>query len=557
MKAALIYPPFVSEATSPPLGVNLLKAYLERETDAEVRVFDLNIEFYHHALKNIGSLDLYPESVKGKAISTVKQAADLFLPPLKQDFFDQKAYDLRGTLFIDFFNRSFRSDFSRLKQARYSAAADTSVSMRELLRPVMEYKPDIAGFSVMYTPQSPYSVAMAGILKEKGIPSIFGGAKVSFFQEMFERYLGKGPDYLLSGEGETGLTSLISWYDKGGRPEDVPGLTWKDKGMLMKNRCSDPADMNSIPAPDFSDLDLNRYFSPLPVLPVLSSRGCSWQRCVFCNHHKTYLRYRPKKIGPFVEEIKALSEKHEVNHFYFCDEMMPAKRLLQASSMLKGTGISYLALAKPLADFNAENLRKVAEGGCRMLLWGVESGSQQVLDRMQKGTDAATCANVLKMSRNSGITNFIYLISGFPSETLEEHRQTLQFLEQNSGFVDFLISSPFALEQNAPIFKEPERFGIKDIKKRQLNDFQFTWDFRRTRGMTDEQVKGIDQKRFYRFNRYPLAFTRLRDHLLLYVSREYDHQGSGKQGNSEEKFEEKERDRENSSPKASFSWSFS
>lgn len=516
MKLALVYPPYVSEATSPSLGVNLLKAYLQKELSGlKIKVFDLNIDYYHRCLGKLGEYDLYPKKISDEVKDKIKEAAALFRPPEKDEFYNSKAYNIRGSLFIDFFQKVFRKDFEQMKQDNWGPDDE----IRKIFSKVLDFSPDMVGFSMMYTPQSPYTLAMAQIAQENDIPVAVGGAKATFYPELFTKYLGNRFSYILMGEGEAGARKLIECAENGKEPTEVPDLLWSLDGKQKYNDRHETIDINEIPAPDFSDAELDKYFSPLPILPVLTSKGCYWQRCQFCNHHKTYMDYRAKTTEKAIEEVRSLSKKHNVKHFYFCDEMIPAKRLSEISNGIKDLSINYLALVKPLEEFNEKNLQMIAQGGCRMLLWGVEAGSQKVLDRMQKGTSIPTVEKVLSFSRASGINNFLYVMTGFPTETKEESAETLSFLERNKQNVDYLIASPFALEQNAPIFAKQQEFGITNVEKKMLNEFQYVYTFERTKGMTDDEVKAIDARGFYRFNKYPMAFTRLRDHLLLYASK--------------------------------------
>ena len=150
--------------------------------------------------------------------------------------------------------------------------------------------------------------------------------------------------------------------------------------------------------PDFSFARLADYFSPLPVLPVSASRGCYWQKCLFCPeaaapvHPYTCL---PAKELPAL--LRQLAAENGVRHFHFTDDAIPVavlRRLGDAVSEMAGLGWHGFvrfehALTEPALAVG------LAASGCRLLQLGLESGSQAVLDRLHKGTRLADAAVIL------------------------------------------------------------------------------------------------------------------------------------------------------------------
>jgi len=159
----------------------------------------------------------------------------------------------------------------------------------------------------------------------------------------------------VSGEGEWPLLHILSG-DADSQP--VPGVIRLKDGQLTSAPVAVENDLDALGEPDFSDLDLRAYYSPKPVIPMLTSRGCYWRRCAFCVHYKSAgLTYRRRSIAAVIDELRH-HVANGVGHFALIDEMIAPARFSQLADAILAAGLDvhYYALAKPARQFDRELL---------------------------------------------------------------------------------------------------------------------------------------------------------------------------------------------------------
>ena len=560
-KVALIFPPAM-HPTGPPLGVANLAAYLRRNGVAgDVKALDLNLAYYDLALKWLGNGRLRMSMRKWSHAETRERVIESFhfvRGRREYPLSNIGAYNEHASIYSDFgalLNGLFEN-FARRMLCGLPVPVLAEEFFRELLRPVREYHPDITGFSILFSQQLHFSLALAGELKKEGGGSIvLGGATLSVMPNPEKLLEGPVPirveggyrearlaplvDFLLVGEGEPGLAALMD-YGRGAGWKDAPGLVRVEGGTVVSNPPGMVEDLDQPPLPDFNAEDLPRYHSPEVVLPYLGARGCFWRRCAFCTHRKTYLAYREESVERTVARLAELKERYGARHFSFVDEMVHAGRFSRLSREIlkRGLEIEYAAYAKPVASFDRGLLDEMHRSGARMLMWGVESGSQRVLDAMRKGTRAADMERVLMDAHAAGIWSLAFIMFGFPTETMEEWGDTLALLERCSGAVDALSKSRFLLLAGSEVHRRPEDFGISRITARAESDpVSVAFDYEADRGMDSGEVEKLYRAQLPalgRFGRSPW-FAVFRDHMLLHAaagagSRAASGNGAGQSG---------------------------
>jgi anaerobic magnesium-protoporphyrin IX monomethyl ester cyclase len=409
--------------------------------------------------------------------------------------------------------------------------------LRELLEPVITFKPNTLGLSLQFSQQLYFALTIAKMLKGEGTPVVMGGATLSVMGAP-ERLLrgevttlldGKPHrlelqhlvDYVLPGEGEVGLATLLEFA--GGQLSRVPGLIYGSNGRVVRNEAQVVGDLDRLPVPDFADLTLEGYHSPVPILPYRSSRGCPWRRCSFCTHHKTYHGYREESVEATAARIAALQARYGVRTFSLVDEMIQPRRFRALSKAMveRGLEVSYAAYARPVRGFGASLLEEIHRSGARVIMWGVESGSQRVLDAMGKGTRVDDVARVLRQASKVGIWNLAFLIYGFPGETEAEWRDTLGFVEGNREHLDAISGAPFVLLSGSEIYRRPERFGVSAVRERPGRDLMSVgYDYDIQQGVSTEGLRRPGHKALQELHRYGRCryFPLFRDHMLVYAA---------------------------------------
>jgi radical SAM superfamily enzyme YgiQ (UPF0313 family) len=455
------------------------------------------------------------------------------------DFLDVSSYNYHAALYSDFetvLNALFEN-FARRILCGMPIPPMVETFFQELLAPVRKFQSDMVGFSVLFSQQLYFALALAERLKEAGVKVVLGGATLTVMPhpedllskpvsvqiegKYHKAALSSIVDYLIIGEGEKGIAALVD--DSGGSLSRTPGLVYTEGGRTRSNPPEMIDDLNLLPAPDFSDMDPARYHSPLPVLPYLSSRGCFWQRCAFCTHRKTYLAYREESVENTADRLSTLKDLYGVSHFTLVDEMIHARRFKKLGHVLmqRNINIHYAAYTKPVPSFNRPLLEKLYLSGARVLMWGVESGNQRVLDAMKKGNHAHDMEQVLRDAHEAGIWNLAFIMFGFPSETWGEWKDTLDFLERNATYIDALSKSRFLLLMGSEVFRHPHKFHISRIAPRNGRDpISVAFNYEVSQGLKPEEVQKLYNNQLPVLQRYGKSpyFATFRDHLLIHAS---------------------------------------
>ena len=543
MKLALIATPH-SHPTCPPLGPAVLSSYLQQKLpEATLSIFDLSLDYYLRSFDKIkkGNFGIRLYKWDEKRTATQLEEAVAFLRNWQPEPSNLQEYHHWATIFLSFENvyNAFMAEMAEKALTGQSIPGKIENFFNELIQPVLATKPDLIGFSILYQQQFVFAALLAKLIKKQSQAKIVvGGAQLSVMvapeKLLITPLLQKNAespeilckdffDYLIPGEGEQGLHYLCQ-AENAADLASVPGLIYFNNKELRRNPPGD-AEIKSLPYPDFSQFKLDKYLTPEPVLPLMTSRGCSWAKCSFCTHHHSYLRYRTRGIEECVEEMIFLQKQYNCNLFYFYDEMIPPMRFKKLAERIidSGLDIQYGAYAKPVKAFTYELCKLLARSGCQVLQWGVESASQRILDLMDKGTRIDEVERVLSNSTRAGIYNLIFILFGFPSETVKEFQKTLDFLDHNRKNIHALSSGTFVMNKGSRIHSKPESFFISRIREhRNSSSLYPALDYDVSQGMTSSEVRQYSNEQHKFLSEIPLSprFGTYREHLLHYGARQ-------------------------------------
>jgi hypothetical protein len=430
------------------LGIASLVAYARQVVPtAAVDAIDLNLATWHDVARTTPGAGALLDFVQGR----------------QGDFYDaEQAVSYRGVW------SALRSRMRALvADARhYVETGEASQELDALLAAhtarTMATDPEWVGISVLFLEQVPFAAALAVRLKQGGGASaptvVLGGAAMSALH--VEDLLAACPsvDGIMCGEGEAAMEALCS----GAPREHVPGLVFRSAAGLVRNRAPQTLSLKQLPAPDFSVLPLQEYFNPAPVLPVLFSRGCAWRRCRFCTHNSSFGGHRKRPVDAFVAEIEDLYTRFGVRHIYSADEYIPAADMdaITDAFRVHGLDLAFSVLGRPTEDYTPERLAAWSAAGCRWIGWGVESGSQRLLDLINKGTNAGTIERVIRSSADAGISNLAMMIFGLPTSTDADLYETFGFLERIYDSVDALGMSSFVLCEGTHFARNAAKYGL-------------------------------------------------------------------------------------------------
>ncbi len=368
---------------------------------------------------------------------------------------------------------------------------------------ILEKADGVVGFSLGSFDQLVPSLTLATLVKriDPSVFIVFGGAVISFMGKSLEMPpLYQLVDGFIIGEGETPLYQLVDSLDNNRSLDKVPNLIYKDSNSIRKTDTHTIEDVNALPTPSFEGLDLDAYFNSDRITPLLTTRGCYWSRCAFCSDHFTYgSKYRERDMNLVIDDIKELYDDYGVRLIAFNDLGFTARRLnLLSDAILKeGLDICWYADIRLEKEFTKAILEKAFKAGCRMVIVGLEAGSQRVLDLMEKGITVDTAVQVLRNAHDTGLWTTVYTMIGFPGETAEEARMTAEFVVQNHDIIDSDSVGVCLVEYGSKLYRDREKYGItinEDFDYR-LVYYREGGEYDVSTGMSKEEVRRA--KEFY------------------------------------------------------------
>lgn len=387
MKIALVLPPFLYKRC-PLIGLAYLSAYL-KDNGFEVAIFDLNAEMKvpHEGEESIWADD---------------------------------------ELFVEKFFNEHYSFFE------YQAEK------------ILQSGAEIVGFSMWATTKHT-SLALAKIVKQrdKNRLIVLGGPECSFSGDTFIK--DETVDIVVRGEGEETILEISQVYKRYGRVNFCPGTLLKINGKVVDcGYRAEIEDLDSLPFPDFSGFFLERYYLS-HTLPVMFNRGCL-RHCVFCNTSVIWKKFRFRSAENIYKEIKYQIENYPYLERFEIDDTalnLNQREVSKLCDLINASGLKIewggSAIIHPELDSNL--LTKMAQAGCSFLAYGLESGSQKVINSMGKGFKIEDAYRVIRDTHSAGIKVLLNIVIGFPNETDYDFIQTMDFVEKNRKYI-FLIASP-------------------------------------------------------------------------------------------------------------------
>ncbi|MDP2907277.1 MAG: radical SAM protein [Nanoarchaeota archaeon] len=327
---------------------------------------------------------------------------------------------------------------------------------------------DLIGFDAHSHFQLMSALALAKKMKEKvNTPIVIGGYYMGSINPQGYNNL-NFVDFMVIGGGELALLKLVDYLQKKAKLKDVPGLVYRKNGKMCQNDIGNMP-IEKVPMPDFNGIPFYLYDSPKNngrAVPYQIARGCQ-NRCAFCD--RPLQKYEPKSGKKVIREIETLYKMYNVRHFEFSDTTVNADPKLLGricdGIIQKKMDITWRAFAR-IDKLDKTLVDKMKKSGCLALYFGIETGSNRMLRFIQKDVTRELAAKNLKMCHEGGINNRIYLIAGLPSETKEDLDATLSFIQENAPYLEKIKINLFKVRYSSFINKDPEKYGLKDIKVR-------------------------------------------------------------------------------------------
>ncbi len=324
---------------------------------------------------------------------------------------------------------------------------------------VNEFNPDVIGATaVSMTVKKSLAILRDYRSIAPGVITVMGGAHATFDSEGI---LNSGIiDFIIRGEGEITFTELLDTLSKNENTAAVDGISYIKDNIIHHNPDRELIeDINILPYPARNLITLSKYKAmDLPV-NMITARGCP-HSCIFCLGRKMVgSRLRYFDIERVVDEFELLS-KMGFSQINIADDLFTSnkKRCIAICEGIISRGIKQLWSAFARVDTISQDLLyKLKESGCTTLCFGIESGNQEILDRVKKKTNLEKCRAAAEICRNAGITPLASYILGLPGETEETVMNTLRFAQKLNMDFGIHILSPFP---GTEIREKAEEYGL-------------------------------------------------------------------------------------------------
>lgn len=363
-----------------------------------------------------------------------------------------------------------------------------NLSEQELKKRIEALKPDILGISAMTLMYRKCYHRSFELAKEvsPNIKTVIGGIYPTMSLDIVTK--DKNIDYIISGEGEERILSLLQALEAGRGFDKIDGLSYRKNdnvGFISNPVHTILADLDSLPFPNYKIFDMNRYmnygqkftqnfqFKAFPFAETMTSRGCPY-KCIFCSTNRLYgdkpIRYRsPQNV---LAEIDMLVESYNAKEIIFVDDsfLQSKKRAIEIMQGLIDRKHGLLWKSNNLSIFlmDDEVLEMMKKSGCYQLSVSIESGHPRTLKRIKKPVNLEKIKKTIEKIKELDIELISNFVIGFPGETMDEIRQTFRYAEEiDIDYVLFSIATPLPGTELYEICKEnkclPEDFSFENF----------------------------------------------------------------------------------------------
>ena len=256
----------------------------------------------------------------------------------------------------------------------------------------------------------------------------------------YEKYLEAGADYIIQGEGELALQELISTLNKKESPALIKGLVFKsDTGIVKQPKRAVLRDLDELPLPAWDLVDIETYRDIWKsggkefTLNIATTRGCPY-KCNWCAKPIYGNRYNSHSPEYIVKHLALLQEQYGVQKFWMCDDIFGLKPnwVQQFNVALKeaNLSISYYIQSRVDLLLKDDTIDALAESGLKEVWVGAESGSQKILDAMDKGTQVEEIYTATRLLKKKNIKVAFFIQFGYLDETKEDIAKTVSMIKE-------------------------------------------------------------------------------------------------------------------------------
>jgi radical SAM superfamily enzyme YgiQ (UPF0313 family) len=327
---------------------------------------------------------------------------------------------------------------------------DTTFSSKDdLIRHLHSTPPSVLGiYANLMTRKN--VVEIIGSAREAGWTMVVGGPEPGAY---IEEYLGAGADVVVIGEGELTMAELLPALATKSRSalRNVCGIAFMDEGGVVHRTPSRAqiADIDLQPWPARDAVDVRRYMQTWREahgqgsLSFITTRGCPY-KCRWCSHQVFGMTHRRRSPAGVVDEVEWLLSTYQPDMVWIADDVFTIHhgwlRAYAAEMRRRGLRIPFECISR--ADrLNPEAADLLAELGCFRLWIGSESGSQRILDAMERGVTVEQVQSAVSLCKERGIQTGMFLMWGYEGEELQDIEATIEHVKRTDPDVFFTTVS--------------------------------------------------------------------------------------------------------------------
>lgn len=381
------------------------------------------------------------------------------------------------------------------------------MGIEEVLGEIKRESPKVIGITCT-TPIMPHASKLMKRIKEEGIdaPIVCGGNHPTFCDEDTLR---SGADFVVRGEGEITFLELYRALESGEEPEKVKGISFLKNGELIRTEEREKIeDLDSLPFPARHLLPMDRYQAlglPHKFTTMIASRGCP-MGCSFCASSAFHGRkLRIRSVENVVDEIEHVIQEYGVEFITFMDDTFTLLRnwveKFCDEILRREIKIKWGATAR-VDRMSLDLLKKMKKSGCVALFVGVESGDQEILDRITKNVVLDQTKRAFENMRKSGILSIASVAIGYPGETRESIKKTMRFIEEIKP--DYFVASIATPYPGTRFYDEMKEKGL--IVSDRWEDFTL---FKSTIRCGDIEPEELERFRYEMMRRFYLKPARV------------------------------------------------
>jgi radical SAM superfamily enzyme YgiQ (UPF0313 family) len=349
---------------------------------------------------------------------------------------------------------------------------------------------------------------------------IVGGPHISSMaSETMQRF--REFDYAVVGEGEEILINLLNHLEQDMVPDEVPGLVYMARSELLDKLHVAPKhhinkDMDRLPMPAWDLLpDFPSAYRPAlydfpagPVASIAASRGCPFH-CKFCDTSTFGAAVRAYSAQRVFEIMSHLQSCYGIRHIMFVDDLFTAsrKRTTDLCQLIINSGMKMTwSCASRVDVVKPDLLQLMKQAGCWEISFGLESGSNELLQKMDKSAAVEKSVEALGWTHAAGIRSKGLFMLGYPGESAETIAQTKAFVK--SVPLTIMNLTKFTPYPGSPVYRELYGTSIREDHWQKMNGMNFLWA---PEGMTIEEIDSEYKKilfAFYTQSKVPWYYTR-------------------------------------------------